>query len=93
MDNAQKLVILKKDLQLTTTANDEFLNFLLEKAKIHISEEGIILIDGDMKSDMIVIDYAAYLFRKRASADTTMPRSLRYDLNNMLFNQKMGGVL
>ena len=36
----------------------------------------------------IQIDYAAYLFRKRASAQTAMPRFLRWEMNNLLISQK-----
>ena len=88
MTEAQKLVILKKDLQMTTTANDEYLNTLLTFAKAAIEREGITLARGDIESEMVVIHYAAYLFRKRAGTETAMPRFLRYELNNLLFSQK-----
>lgn len=88
MTEAQKLVILKKDLQMTTTANDEYLNTLLTFAKAAIEREGITLTRGDIESEMAVIHYAAYLFRKRAGTETAMPRFLRYELNNLLFSQK-----
>ena len=87
MTDANKLVILKKDLQMTTTANDEYLETLLTFAKAAIEREGIVLEDN-IECDMAVIHYAAYLFRKRAGTDTAMPRFLRYELNNLLFSQK-----
>ena len=65
---------------------------LLSQAEEAIKTEGITLIKNDISCDMAVISYAAYLFRKRASAETTMPRFLRYQLNNILFKQK-GGAL
>ena len=37
---------------------------------------------------MAVVQYAAYLFRKRAGNETAMPRFLRLRLNNILFSQK-----
>lgn len=86
-----RLVILKKDLQMTTAANDEYLNTLLTFAEAAIMREGITLADGDIECDMAVIHYAAYLFRKRAGTDTAMPRFLRYELNNLLFSQKGSG--
>ncbi|OUQ12396.1 hypothetical protein B5E84_18900 [Lachnoclostridium sp. An14] len=88
MDKAAKLVILKQDLQMLTTANDEYLGTLLDLAAAAIQREGIQLIEDDTECDMAVIQYAAYLFRKRAAADTTMPRFLRWNLNNLLFSQK-----
>lgn len=86
-----RLVILKKDLQMTTAANDEYLNTLLTFAEAAVKREGITLADGDIECDMAVIHYAAYLFRKRAGTDTAMPRFLRYELNNLLFSQKGSG--
>ena len=90
MDTAAKLTILKQDLQLLTNANDEYLTTLLDLAANAITTEGITLIDNDVECDMAVIQYAAYLFRKRAATDTTMPRFLRWQLNNLLFRQKVG---
>ena len=87
MTNVEKLVILKKDLQQMTTANDTYLETLLTFAEAAIQREGIVLKD-DIECNMAVIHYAAYLFRKRAGADTAMPRFLRYELNNLLFSQK-----
>ena len=92
MTDKEKLVILKKDLQMLTTANDEYLKKLLELAAENIRAEGIKLKEGDIRCDMAVIQYAAFLFRKRAGDVTAMPRFLRYELNNLLFSQK-GGML
>ena len=91
MDKAAKLAILKQDLQMLTTANDGYLGTLLDLAARAIKREGIRLEDN-IECDMLVIQYAAYLFRKRAAADTTMPRFLRWQMNNMLFSQKIGGA-
>lgn len=91
MDKAAKLAILKQDLQMLTTANDEYLGTLLDLAAGAIQREGIKLIEDDTECDMAMVQYAAYLFRKRAAADTTMPRFLRWQLNNLLFSQKSGG--
>lgn len=88
MNDAAKLVVLKQDLQMLTTANDEYLKTLMILAASEIQTEGIRLTEGEIESDMAVIQYAAYLFRKRAGTDTTMPRFLRWQLNNMLFSQK-----
>lgn len=91
MTDTEKLVVLKQDLQILTTANDGYLSTLIELAKSAIVTEGIVLIDGDIEGDMAVVQYAAYLFRRRADAETVMPRFLRYQLNQLLFKQKSGG--
>lgn len=82
------LDILKKDLQLLTDVHDEYLRTLLKMGRSAIEREGIRLKEDDIESDMVSIQYAAYLYRKRAGTDTAMPRYLRYQLNNMLFSQK-----
>lgn len=76
---------------MLTSANDEFLTSLITTAESAIQREGITLVENDMDIDMAVIQYAAYLFRKRASSETAMPRFLRYRLNNILFLQKGAG--
>ena len=91
MTQEQMLLLLKNDLQILTEANDAYLTALLQQAQIAITQEGIIL-GSDYQSALIQVQYAAYLFRKRAAADTTMPRFLRYQLNNMLMSQKGGAA-
>lgn len=86
MTEEQKLIILKKDLQMITASNDEYLKVLLQHGAAAIEREGITLQD-DIECSMAVIHYAAYLFRKRNGTDTAMPRYLRYELNNLLFHQ------
>lgn len=87
MDAEQRLTILKADLQLTTAAHDDFLKTLLKAGEAFMQREGIKQ-ESTIEYDMAVIHYAAYLFRKRAAADTVMPRFLRWELNNLLFGQK-----
>lgn len=91
MTSEEKLALLKQDLQMLTSANDDFLKSLIATAESAIQREGITLVENDMDIDMAVVQYAAYLFRKRASSETAMPRFLRYRLNNILFSQKGAG--
>lgn len=88
MDKKEKLAILKMDLQMFTSANDLYLEKLLEFAEKSIRREGNTLIKNDIECDMMAIEYAAWLFRKRAAEQNGMPRSLRWQLNNMLFGKK-----
>ena len=82
MTDQEKLAILKKDLQMLTNSNDDYLKILMKQAKAQMEREGVDTSDG-IEEDMAVIQYAAYLFRKLASGDTAMPRYLRLQLNNM----------
>lgn len=90
MSEQEKLAMLKSDLQLLTSANDEYLTTLLGVASAAITREGIVD-DGSADYNAAQVSYAAYLFRKRAAqnGETVMPRFLRYMLNNLLFSQKM----
>ena len=91
MTSEEKLALLKQDLQMHRSANDDFLKSLITTAESAIQREGITLVENDMDIDMAVVQYAAYLFRKRASNETAMPRFLRWRLNNILFSQKGRG--
>lgn len=82
-----KLVLLKIDIGMHTDSKDDFLNFLLESANEKIKREGIVEEDTTEYTS-IQVEYAAYLWRKRASTETAMPRFLRYEMNNLLMSQK-----
>ena len=88
MTDQQTLVLVKADLQLITSANDVLLLHLIDAAKAAIEREGI-QADGSADYDAIVVSYAAYLFRKRAASETSMPRFLRWMMNNILVAQKI----
>lgn len=87
MDAESKLIVLKHNLQIITNANDEYLNILLDQAEALMKREGIMNDDTD-DYHLAQIDYAAYLFRKRANLEAGFPTHLRYELNNILFSQK-----
>lgn len=87
MNQDELLTVLKKDLQIITTANDEYLTKILSFSKDLMTREGIIL-DDSLECQMIQVHYAAYLFRRRGGSETSMPRFLRYELNNLLLSQK-----
>lgn len=83
MDKTQILTLLKLDLTISTAAYDQLLNGLIDRAIKAIEREGITLENDLVADQMIVVQYAAYLWRKRKGEDTGMPRSLRYELNNL----------
>lgn len=104
MTDAEKLAILKTNLQLLTNTQDQYLTFLLAAAGAAMGREGITF-DNSADVNACHIDYAAYLFRKRAAntngvngfapdgGETAMPRFLRYQLNNILLSQKISGAI
>lgn len=87
MTNAERLMVLKADLELLTNAKDSYLEHLLKVAEVRIQAEGIMLTDSVGDDDLRIM-YAAYLYRKRAAEVNAMPRMLRYALNNRLMQQK-----
>ena len=87
------LEMLKVDLSKMNPdpATIEYLNQLISVAEAEIQAEGIKLNLEDISHMQTVEMYAAYLYRKRASSNSAMPRMLRYRMNNLLFGQKCGG--
>ena len=66
------------------------LNHLLDSAVKFITREGVVLTSPySVEDGQLIIMYAAYLFRKRAT-DEGMPRMLRWTLNNRIFGKKAG---
>lgn len=87
MKKSERLALLKADLQMLTDSNDGYLLKLLDFSKKEIEKEGAVLSDN-IECNMLIVQYAAYLFRKRASGETSMPRFLRYSLNNLILSRK-----
>lgn len=92
LTTSDKLSILKQDLQILNDNSDVYLTSLLSAAEHNINIEGV-TDDGSITYTMIVIQYAAWLFRKRGADNTAMPRYLRISINNLLFQQKAKGVV
>lgn len=90
MTDAERLNSLKTDLGITATEYDERLGHYLTAAVTEIEREGATLdLDGSIDDNNLVIDYAAWTWRKRESGEG-MPRMLRYQLNNKILAEKMG---
>lgn len=77
------MTLLKIDLGIIGDAYDPFLFQLINAAKEFIKKEGVSLTENAEDTQLVVM-YAAYLYRKRAT-DEGMPRMLRWALNNRLF--------
>lgn len=88
------MTLLQADLNIlqpdaTRTAQ---LTQLINAALQLIAREGVTLQAPFSAEDaQLVIMYAAYLFRKRATAEP-MPRMLRWALNNRIFSANAQGV-
>lgn len=82
---------MKLDLgMLNTTSYDERFKQLLQVSYEQITAEGATL-NLDVISDCnLIVMYASWLWRKRASGEG-MPRMLRYALNNRVIGEKANG--
>ena len=89
MTDEQILAMLKSNLSMMTTAQDNYLGFLIESSEKNIAEMGITLDLNESDDVNLVVMYAAYLFRKRAEDNPAMPRMLQFAIHNRLFSEKM----
>ena len=87
MNDASILASLKIDLQISSSALDSYLLDLIGAAKEYISTEGVTLADTVGDSELIEM-YSAYLYRQRRGEAKSMPRMLRWALNNRLISEK-----
>ena len=85
MDLETKLEMLKLSLGIKTTAYNERLRHLLNTAKGEIEREGYTL-QGTPADDNLQIIYAEWLWRRRDTGEG-MPRMLRWQLNNRIFDR------
>ncbi len=64
------------------------LGYYIDTAIGFIEREGITLNYEKTDDLMLITMYAAYLYDKRMDGVSIMPRALRYNLNNRLFQEK-----
>lgn len=104
MDNEVILTMLKQGLEIITdymdaeskASKDLELMQYVQTAEVFIEREGIVLEDT-VDDQMLVSMYAMWLYDKRKTTGSkytsyyiqNMPRMLRYNLNNRLFQQKV----
>lgn len=87
MTQAEKLILLRHDLQDPPGVQEAYLLHLLAVAAAKIREEGITLTDSMDDGDLEVM-YASWRYRCRNKDDSAMPRMLRFALNNRLMAEK-----
>ena len=85
MTDTDMLAMLKIDLGYKTTAYDERLQQYLQTAKNEIEREGATLSADSLYDCNLMIQYAAWMWRKRDTGEG-MPRMLRWQINNRLFD-------
>lgn len=90
MTTEEMLAALKIDLGIATTAYDARLAQYLKTAEAEIRKEGVTLDLSDIDHVQAVTMYAGWLWRKRDTGEG-MPRMVRYQLNNLIFHQHLGG--
>lgn len=88
MNDNEMLNMLKVDLGISGSSYDNRLRQYIQAAKESIRIEGIHLDPVVCSDSNLVIQYAAWLWRKRINGDG-MPRMLRWALNQRLFHEKM----
>lgn len=94
---AALLVMLEANLEIFTdwmdadakAKKETELSQYIVSAISFIEREGINLDLDDVSDDMLVTMYANYLYDKRKDGVAIMPRVLRYNLNNRLFQEKL----
>lgn len=89
------LVMLKTDLGISTTVYDTRLGQYLDSAKAAIEREGYTFPSSLSVDEMqAIVMHAAEMWQSRGdnlgTPRDTMSRKLRYRLNNMIFQQKIG---
>lgn len=88
MSNEQLLAMLKTDLGITASLYDTRLSQYLKTAQDEIEREGVTLSPSDDVADAnLVIQYAAWMWRKRDTGEG-MPRMIRWQINNRLFSDE-----
>ena len=90
MDNAALLKLLRHDLQRgTLSGEDDYLNHLLQAAKVSLERQGIRPEDSEDYAQA-VIGTAAWLYRKRITGEAE-PQYLRRMRLDLIVSQKARG--
>lgn len=79
----QILSMVKANLGISTTVRDEYLKAIIGGVMNELNDKGVVAI-GNSDSDflMLAVDYASWQYRSRGEG--TMPRNIRYRLNNRI---------
>ena len=89
MDEVLKL--LKLDLGITHNKRDTYFIALLDSAVLELERKGIALSLAEADDQMLLSDYAAWLYRKRQD-DVPLARNLKLRLMNRKVRARAQGV-
>ena len=83
-----KMLQLELDMHTLPTGRQEQLEQLLAVAASKLAQTGISVNDDDPLDVKLQVDYAAWMFRRRARKVTVMPEYLRADIHDRLISEK-----
>lgn len=94
---ATLITMLKYNLEIITDYMDAEakqqketqLGYYVDSAIAFIEREGITLNYANVGDLMLITMYASYLYDKRNDGVSVMPRALRYNLNNRVFQEHL----
>ena len=90
MTDLEILEMVKADLNHPRN-QDELLAQMQAEAVRQISMKGIVVDKEDPAVCGVIRMWTAWLYRKRASSDPSMPMMLKMQMKDLLFHQKMSG--
>lgn len=89
MDDQSRLELLKANVgAIGSNLYDDLFLSCLSSAKSMIEREGIVLDLDEQEDNQLVVGYATWLFQQRERPEMSMPRWLRYNLNNRVLHEK-----
>lgn len=80
------LQLLKLDLGITHNLRDAYFSSLLVSAQNELGIMGVEVYTSNEEDQMLVVDYAAWTYRKRQE-DIPLSRNLRLRINNRLIKK------
>lgn len=76
-----ELKLLKLNLRISHTKEDDYLSSLLESVKKELENKGLLIEAEDMDQLFLWIDYAAWRYRSRIK-ETPLPQNIIFRLRN-----------
>lgn len=77
------LELFKLDLGITHTLRDTYFYTLIESARKQIEDKGIVLDESLLDDQMLIVNYAAWMYRKRQE-DVPLSRHLQQQIRNRI---------
>lgn len=87
MTTADRLIMLKIDLGISSTAYDSRLEQFLESAVVELERIGILINEDSISDNQLVVSYARYKWQQRQNGGA-MPRDVQFAIHCRLINEK-----